>query len=185
VRLYRVLYYDENAAPNEKGGVLYIPPQGEYRIDNPRHYKVLYLGDTRGGVCAEVFYRGAYRLHWSAKMLRPLQSGHRRILAWYDIPNDTPICTLDDLNELLRHNLRPSLVITRDYRNVTQPWALAIFQQKQFSGVSWCSYCDSRWTTVGLWDTSIIRRHGIEELNINHAAIVEAARIVGVRIRVS
>ena len=183
MRLYRVLYYDENAAPSEPGGVLYIPPQGEYRIDNPTLYTVLYAGDSVSGVCAEVFYRGVYRLHWSSKMLRPLPSGHRRVVAWYDIPDTAPICTLDDPAELQRQHLRPSRVIARDYKNVTQPWARTIYLQSQFAGVSWWSHCDARWSTFGLWDIKAIANTGVEQLRIDHPALIEAADAVGVRIR--
>jgi hypothetical protein len=182
LKLYRVVYYDESAAPEEPGGVLYIPPQGAYRIDNPKEYRVLYLGNSKSGVCAEVFYRGIYRLDWNAKMLRPLPSGRRRVLAWYDVGDAVPLCVLDDPGELIRQRLRPSTVITRDY-GVTQRWALEIYRQRAFAGISWWSYCDSRWTTIGLWDRSVVTSHGIEELDIHHPALQEAATIVGVRIR--
>lgn len=183
MRLYRVLFYNKNAAPQEPGGVLYIPPQGQYRLDNPKYYSVLYVGDSPSGVCAEVFYRGVYRLNWNDKMLRPLPNGDRRVLAWYEVDDSTPLCNLDDPAELQQQTLRPSQVITRDYANVTQPWALRIFEQRRFAGVSWWSFCDARWTTLGLWDLNVITQHGVEELTLDHPAIIEAARIVGVRIR--
>ncbi len=143
---------------------------------------MLYAGDSPSGVCAEAFYRGVYRMTWNPKMLRPLPGGHRRVLAWYDADDATPVCVLDDPQELIDHRLRPSSVITRDY-TVTQAWALDIFAQGIFAGVSWWSYCDSRSTTVGLWDRTVIRSHGVEELTIAHPALAEAATIVGVRVR--
>ena len=114
-------------------------------------------------------------------MLRPVPSGHRRVLAWYEV-GEGALCVLNDPRELIRQKLRPSTVITRDY-SVTQQWALRIYRQRTFAGISWWSYCDSRWTTIGLWDLSIIRRHEIEELTIHHPALQEAASVVGVRIR--
>ncbi len=182
MKLYRVLYFSESAAPAEPGGVLYIPPQGSNRIDNPGAYRVLYIGDSPSGVCAEVFYRGRYRMNWSASMLRPLKNGHRRVLAWYEVPDATPLCDLDDPKELLRRGLRPSHVITRDY-SVTQAWALRIYERGGVTGVKWWSYCDARWAVVGLWNQSIITDSGIEELALDHPAIAGAARIVNVRIR--
>lgn len=142
---------------------------------------MLYVGDSPSGVCAEVFYRGVYRLNWTPKMLRSLPSGYRRVLAWYDVDDSIRLCALDDPQELLCQGLRPSKVVTRDY-SVTQAWALNIYRQQAFAGISWWSYCDSRWTTVGLWDRGVIRKHGTEELDIFHPALTEAARIIGVRI---
>lgn len=181
MRLYRVLYYDDNAAPHEPGGVLYIPPQGPNRIDNAEHYSVLYVGDSASGVCAEVFYRGVYRTNWTMQMLRPLPSGQRRVLAWYEVADNAQICALDNPQTLLKQHLRPSRVITRDYA-VTQQWALDIFQQQRYAGISWWSYCDSRWTTLGLWERDIIEQHGYEELTLKHPALIDAAKVVGVRI---
>lgn len=160
---------------------MYVPPQGTYRFDNPKQYDVLYLGNSAAGVCAEVFYRGAYRLSWTAKMLRPLTNGQRRVLAWYELGEAVAICELDDPRELVRQHLRPSTVITRDY-STTQAWALEIYRRHRFAGISWWSFCDSRWTTVGLWDTRAIERSGVERLDMSHPALVEAAGVVGVRI---
>ncbi len=182
MRLYRVLYYNQSAAPHEQGGVFYIPPQGAGRIDNPASYDVLYAGDTAEGVCAEIFYRGKYRQEWSSAMLRPLPSGDRRVLAWYDMPDVSSICDLDDPNEIQRRRLRPSRIITRDY-TITQAWALRIYERNAFVGIKWWSYCDGRWGTLGLWDRTTITVGDIEELSVSHAAIVGAARAMNVRIR--
>jgi hypothetical protein len=182
VRLWRVLYYDETADQTEPGGVFYIPPQGAGRIDNPLLYSTLYLGDSAAGVCAEVFYRGRYRLAWSAAMLRPLPSGLRRVLVWYDLADDTAICNLNDPGELFHRNLPPSRVITRDYR-VTHRWAGDIYHERRYVGVRWWSYCDARWATLALWARDAFDNHGVEELSLDHAAIKEAAAALDVRIQ--
>jgi hypothetical protein len=182
LRLYRVLYYLDGAAPTEKGGVLYVPPQtGLGRINNPDDYEALYVGGSPAGVCAEVFYRGKFRSQWTDAMLAPLPNGSRRVLAWYEFPDSMAICDLNDPKELLARKLRPSDIATRDY-TVTRQWALNIFREKRYIGVSWWSYCDALWATYGLWDRDAINKYGFEELTLAHAAMIEAASVMDVAI---
>lgn len=182
MRLYRVLYHLDSAAPTEKGGVLYVPPQtGLGRIDNPNDYEAFYLGSHAAGVCAEVFYRGKFRIQWNDEMLAPLPNRSRRVLAWYELADDTAICDLNNVDELLTRGLQPADILTRDYSK-TQQWALDIFRENRYAGISWWSYCDARWTTYGLWDRTVIKRHGIEELSLAHPAITEAANVLDIAI---
>lgn len=141
-RLYRVFSYNPSAAPDEPGGVLFIPPQGSGRIDNPDHH-TLYVGDSAAGACAEVFNRGKYRNAWAADMFTGIDPALQRILAWYDVPDSTPICNLDDPKELVVRSLRPSNVISRDYAQ-TRAWAWRLFGEQLWVGVSWWSYHDAR-----------------------------------------
>ncbi len=183
MRLYRVLLHDSNAAPDEPGGVLYIPAQqGGGRIDNPQQYRVLYVGDSPAGACAEVFYRGAHRLKWTADML-PLRRYPDlvRSLAWYDVAHDAAIVDLDDPHRLIEFGLRPSNVITRDYSQ-SQNWSLRIFDRGEFSGIAWWSFNDARWKSAGLWDVTIVRESGIEPLTIDHPALAEAAAILDIKL---
>jgi hypothetical protein len=183
VTLYRVIYYLDSAARTERGGVLYIPPQGAGRIDSPeRTYDVLYAGSSPVGVCAEVFYRGSHRQQWNAGMLRPLPRGERRVLASYELSDRAPICDLNDPREMIRQGLGPPAIATRE-RRVTQAWASRIFSKHAFYGIAWWSHCDARWTTFGVWDRSAIASFGIAELSLTHPAIVEAAEIMDVRIQ--
>lgn len=184
MRLYRVLYYTPGAAPTDPGGVLFLPPQGGGRIDNPADYAALYLGDSQSGVCAEVFNRGKFRKEWNAEMFRGLPGipTSRRVLAWYDIDDAARICDLDDPAELLARSLRPSNVITRDYAQ-SQAWALRIFTEALWAGVRWWSYHDARWSSMGLWDRTAITSFGFAELTIDDPAIVEAASVLSIRIR--
>ena len=172
------------AAPTEPGGVLFIPPQGAGRVDNPGDYQTLYIGDSPAGVCAEVFNRGKYRKEWTQEMLRGLPGvpTSRRMLGWYDVDDSASICNLDDPQELLARSLRPSNVVTRDYSQ-SQAWALRIFTEARWAGISWWSYHDSRWTSVGLWDLSVITASGIEQLTLDHPAVAEAAQVLSIRIR--
>jgi RES domain len=183
VRLYRVLLHDPNAAPHEPGGVLYVPPQqGGGRIDNPQAYRVLYVGDSPAGVCAEVFYRGAHRLKWTGDMLPLRRYAHLvRSLAWYDVAENAAIADLDDPHRLIEFNLRPSNVITRDYSQ-SQAWALRIFERGEFGGIAWWSFNDARWKSAGLWNLDLIVASGIEALTIDHPAFAEAAAILDIKL---
>jgi hypothetical protein len=180
--LYRALYYLAGAGDRDPGGVFYVPPQGGGRIDNPGSYDTLYVGDSRAGVCAEVFNRGKYRQQWSVEMLRGLPSlpGSVRALAWYDFDDATPICNLDDPAELSARALRPSLVATRDYE-VSRAWALKLFDLRRWSGVRWWSYHDARWASLGLWNP-VSLAHGIEALTIDDADLQTAADILKIRL---
>ena len=184
MRFYRVLWHIPGAAPDERGGVLFIPSQGAGRIDNPADYQTLYVGNSQAGVCAEAFNRGKYRVEWEPEMLRGLPDvpNSNRALAWYDVDESAPICDLDDPNELVARTLRPSKVITRDYTQ-SQAWALRLFAEMRWVGVSWWSYQDARWASAGLWSRGTIMDHGFEELTIDHPALTEAANVLSIRIR--
>jgi len=114
-------------------------------------------------------------------MLRPLPNGDRPVFAWYELPDDTSICDLDDPARLSERTLRPSIIITRNY-DITRAWALSIFQENAWAGVSWWSYCDARWTSIGLWRHDILTSYGVEELNLDHPAMQEAANVLSVDI---
>ena len=184
MRLHRVLYHIPGAAPTEPGGVLFIPRQGGGRIDNPPDYDVLYVGDSQAGVCAEVFTRGKYRKERTVEMLRGLPSipASRRVLAWYEFDDAAAICNLDDPRQLVGRAMRPSQVITRDYAR-SQAWALRLFAETRWAGVSSWSYHDARWTSVGPWEHTAITNFGFEDLSIDHPALAEAAAVLSIRIR--
>jgi hypothetical protein len=162
---------------------LFVPPQGDGRLDNPSVYEVLYACDSSAGACAEVFNRGKYRTQWSRDMLRPLPGNPNfgRSLAWFDVDDKAPISNLDDPNELLSRGLRPSGVVTRDYSH-TQAWALSIFSSATVAGIRWWSYHDARWASFGLWDRSVITDFGVRPLGINDSVIQEAADALSIRL---
>jgi len=183
LRFYRVLYYDDSAGARDPGGLLFIAPQGDGRLDNPGAYEVLYASDTAAGACAEVFNRGKYRMQWSREMLRPLPSNPRcvRALAWYDVDDAIPISDLDDPRELVARRLRPPDVITREYAR-TQAWALMIFNSAAVAGVRWWSYHDARWASMGLWEFGVITDFGAELLDVDHPAVRDAADVLSIRV---
>lgn len=108
---------------------------------------------------------------------------HRRgrfALAAYEL--DVPaICKLDDARMLVSLDLRPSRVVTRQ-RRVTQRWSADIFGAGGADGISWWSYYDADWTSIGLWNVAKLRHTGTRPLTITDPEIVDAASTIMRRI---
>jgi hypothetical protein len=149
--------------------------QGAGRIDNPEHYRALYASDSAAGAVAEAFGNHAT---WTPHLLagRPDLAGSVRALAALDA-GETDVLDLDDARQLVRRQLRPSSVVTRE-RAVTQEWALRAFEEKRWSGVRWWSYYDSRWGAFGLWNFKDVRVLDVIPLTPEHPALLEAAAIL-------
>ena len=178
--LYRVLPFLQNVAPDEPGGALYVPRQGGGRLDNPELYTVLYLSDVASGAIAEAFGRFP---EWTPAILAgsPSLPGSMRAIARYRLPDDEPLCDLDDPEQLRRLRLRPSDVVSRDYSR-TQAWARRIYEQRQWIGVRWWSYYDPRWVSVGLWDIGRLKLEEVRPLRLDDPELVEASRTIVRRI---
>ncbi|HEX4825854.1 MAG TPA: RES family NAD+ phosphorylase [Candidatus Polarisedimenticolaceae bacterium] len=144
--------------------------QGAGRVDNPGRYRTLYCSDSAAGAVAEAFGNHAI---WTPLLLRGRTPGSVRALAEIESKGDH-IVDLDDAHELVRRQLRPSAVVTRD-RTVTQRWALAVFEEKRSSGVRWWSYYDSRWGSFGLWRIDRLRVRRVRALTPDDPALLEAA----------
>jgi len=177
LRLYRVCPFRADATAEQPGHPLFVPhPKGAGRIDSPASYSVLYLSSAPGGAVAEAF--GSLP-RWTAAMFdTPSLVRGSRALATYDLADPSGVLDLDDPDALKRLGLRPSDIVTRD-RLVTQRWALAAYREHRWIGVRWWSYYDPRWHSYGLWDISSLRLTGTEILGLGHAAIVEAAGVLG------
>jgi hypothetical protein len=111
----------------------------------------------------------------------PALPGSVRALAHYNLASRTPLCDLDDPAQLLALNLRPSDVVSRDYRRCRQ-WALQIHEQKRWAGIRWWSYYDPSWSSLGLWDKRRIKLKSVTPLMLKHPAIIEASRMIVRRI---
>jgi hypothetical protein len=174
--LYRVLPWVAGAASGEAGHPLFVPGLAAGRIDNPDHYLVLYLSDGAGGACTEAF---DYRPVWDDGMLRgsPSLPGSVHALATYTLDPAVAVCDLDDAHRLVELELRPSNVVTRD-RAVTREWALRIFREGRWGGISWWSYFDPRWSSHGIWAVDGLTVEGVDELTIDHPALLEAAEVL-------
>jgi hypothetical protein len=181
IPLYRVFTFREGAAPHAPGGALHIPPQGRGRVDNPQHYRAYYATQQPEAAVAEVLgAREPGPIQADSLRGSPLIKGSVLALATVQIPSRERICDLDDPKELIARKLRPSKVITREYR-VSQQWALVIFEERraaQWIGVSWWSYYESSWTSVAVWKPSVLKLLDVQPLTLEHTAVREAARIL-------
>ncbi|MBC5800662.1 MAG: RES family NAD+ phosphorylase [Candidatus Eremiobacteraeota bacterium] len=182
--LYRVFPYLASAAPHEAGGALHTRRQGAGRIDNPSLYVILYASSEPAGAVAEVF---GWRATWGTAMLAgmPKLPGSVQALATYEIDETKGaklLCDLDDATELVRRRLRPSTVISRD-RAVSQAWARRLFMRSSWCGVSWWSYYDSRWRSIGLWEQATLTLVHVEPLTLQHPSILTAAPLLKRRLR--
>ena len=178
--LYRVFPYVASTRPEAPGGALYIPWQGSGRLDNPGTFSVLYLSDAASGAIAEAFGRFP---EWTPAMFRgsPALPGSQRAIASYRLPDDAPICNLDDPTQLSKLGLRPSDVVSREYVR-TRAWALQINEERRWMGVRWWSYYDPRWTSFGIWDIDGIAVQAVNVLRLDAPAVLEAARTIARRI---
>ncbi|MBK9178149.1 MAG: RES domain-containing protein [Acidimicrobiales bacterium] len=174
--LYRVVPWLPDARVGAPGHPAHVPPGGAGRVDNPDRYQCLYLSDAAAGAVAEVFW---FERVWTSSMLRgrPSLPGSVQAIATYELPDDTPICDLDDAHRLVDLGLRPSQVVTRD-RRVTQAWARAIHAQSRWHGVSWWSYHDPRWSSHGIWHLDGLTPIEVSALRLDHPGLLEAADVL-------
>lgn len=176
--LYRVFPWLPRAANGEPGHALYVPDKsGAGRADSAGRYHALYLSSAPAGAVAETF--GTLKL-WTPRMFpRPDLPGSVRALATYDLPDMSPAFDLDDPDALKALGIRPSQVVTRD-RAVTQSWALAVFQQRRWSGVRWWSYYDARWYSYAIWDVGALSivPDTVRALTMTDTAVIEASDIL-------
>lgn len=133
------------------------------------------MSDQAAGAVAEAFGEFAT---WSAALFKgsPVLPGSRRALAAYELEN-TRIIDLDDPQNLVKHGLRPSQVVTRN-RRVTQRWALDLFRKKRWGGVRWWSYYEPDWASFGLWTLAGLRVVNVSPLSQRHPAVQEAMRVL-------
>jgi len=175
VRLFRVFPWVQGARSRTPGHALHVPVvQGAGRVDNPEHYRVLYLSDAPEGAIAEAFGNLGT---WSDAMFEvPSLPGARRGLGTYELP-DGRLLDLDDARVLLDRELRPSHVVTRD-RAVTHRWALRIFGEETWSGVRWWSYYDPAWGSCGVWDQTDLKVVGVAALDRSAPPVGAAASVI-------
>jgi hypothetical protein len=174
--LFRVFPYVAGADSHEPGGALYVPSLGGGRIDNPGVYPVLYLGDSAPGAIAEAFGRFP---EWTPSILESAPGAPRsvRAVARYRLPDDAPVCNLDDPERLLSLKLRPSDIVTRDYAR-SRAWARLIYDQKIWIGIRWWSYYNPTWYSFGLWDTSSLVLATVTPLRLDNPDLLEAGRMI-------
>ena len=166
------------ARGSEPGHPLYVvPTQGAGRVDNPERYLVLYASDSAAGAVAEAFGNLAV---WSPSMFSgpPSMPDSVRALARYR--STVEVLDLDDPRNLVARDLRPSRVITRR-RDVTQSWALAVFDEGVWDGVRWWGFHNADWGSYGLWDVTGAEVVEVEPLVKEHPAVGEAVSVLARR----
>jgi hypothetical protein len=177
-RYYRVHPWLPSAADGEPGNGLYVHPhQGSGRIDNPDHYRVMYLADSPAGAVAEAWNNNAV---WDDDLLAGPRHLAGSVMAISTYSASATVLDLNEAETLLELGLRPSRVVTRN-KSLTQAWALAIFQTRDVSGVRWWSYHDPDWGSLGLWKHVAVQLLLTEQLASSHPAVIEAASILSRR----
>jgi hypothetical protein len=168
--LHRVFPYVATAPKDQPGGAVYVPPQGGGRLDNPGIYSILYLSDAPAGAIAEAFGRFP---EWNAAILEgaPSLPGSAHALAHFHLPDDAPICNLDDPAPLQTLGLRPSDIVTRDYTR-SRAWVRRIYERERWCGVRWWSYYDSQWASFGLWNLSRLKLDDVKLLRLDDPALL-------------
>ena len=80
-----------------------------------------------------------------------------------------------------RHDLRPSLVATRE-REVTQPQALALYEGRpDAAGIRWWSTFESLWANVTVFDRAepLLDVSDVQPLDVGDDVVREAAEFLG------
>lgn len=178
--VYRCFAWNQQVRPTGPDGPLWFPRihQGEGRHDNPDVYGCLYLADRETSAVVEQLAR------FRGQSLVPEMLVRRGLplgLASIELPDRGQLIDLDDPIVLSAHELKPSLVATRQ-RNVTQPQALALHRRHRFAlGLRWWSVYEALWTNVTVFERAA-RRITLEEvrrLARDDAAVVDAAAFLG------
>lgn len=173
---YRVHAYIDSAPPGESGHPLYVHPgRTDNRIDNPDRYTAIYLADTAAGAIAEVF---ANHHTWTPDLLAPppFLAGSVRAISRFE--GDLNVMHLNDPSQLLAIGQRPSRIVTR-HRSLTQAWSLDVFENHSVQGVSWWSYHDPDWMSLGVWDYSALAVLDTTPLTPSTPGFTEARVILG------
>jgi hypothetical protein len=181
VILWRLAPWRAQATPTQPGGALWFPRelQGFGRHDNPEHYGCLYASEAPGSAVVEALapFRAAGRL--SPEML--VRAGLPLALIQLELDDGRPLVDLDDPRVLARLDVRPSQVATRT-RAVTQAGALRLFgEMPDAVGLRWWSTLEASLISLTLFDRAAphLRVVDLEQLTVGHAAVVEAAALLG------
>jgi hypothetical protein len=185
VILWRLLPWRARALPREPGGALWFPRelQGLGRHDNPDRYGCLYASETAVSAVAEALapFRGAGALRPGMLM----RGGLPLALARLELDGDAGVVDLDDPRVLAGRGLRPSRVATRT-RTVTQAYAARVFEElPRAPGLRWWSTLEASLINLTLFDRAAPRLAVLDthELTAEHAAVVEAAELLGLATR--
>jgi hypothetical protein len=177
--LYRCFAWNERARPDQADSPLWFPRvfQGDGRHDNPDVYGCLYLSDREpSGVVEQLARFRGQQLIESMLVRRGLPIA----VAAIELADEADVIDLDDPVVLRRRRLRPSVVATRE-RAITQPQALAAYQETDAAGLRWWSIHESLWANYTLFDRarSALTVQDVRVLTLEDPALAEAAEFLG------
>jgi RES domain len=176
--LFRVIPWNEAAAPADPGGALFVARDRQRlgRHDAPDRYGALYLSVVATSAVAEMLKR--FRGRRLPAGAFNASRGGLYALAAFDDSALPALVDLDDAGELARRSLRPSEVAT-SRRRTTQLVARAVFDEGVV-GFAWWSTIEATWTNVTLFaERSSSKLRLLERplpLTIRLSEVVEAAR---------
>lgn len=177
-RLHRVFVSSPNASrPSDPGHPLYLPKQGEGRIDDPTGaFQVWYCSeDWRVAVCEKF---KDYDM-WNPRVLQPPPNMPKgSLLAMATVTGAFELCDLDELQTLERLEIRPSRVVTPN-RSQTQAWARKIYEGVaggRLDGATWWCHWNSDYSAMGLWELSNVEEVNTRILTVEH--LTEAAPLL-------
>lgn len=182
--LYRVFPFHPDAAPAQEGGALFVLRwwQGSGRHDAVDLYGALYASRTPLGAVAErvKHLRGRTLADEDLLGLR----GLRYAVAELDDSGLGRLVDLDDPVRLVERSLRPSSVAT-NARRLTQAVARRIYAERA-DGFEWWSTLEASWINVTLFAERAVPKLRLASdpsaLSLNHPAVRDAARSLGVRL---
>jgi hypothetical protein len=182
VILHRSFAWDREAAPEARGGALWVPRmlQGQGRHDNPLAYGCLYVSESPLSALVEQLARFTGRgLH--ADMLR--RHGLPLAVAALGLADEAVVVDLDDPETLAVEGLRPSLVATGE-RARTQADAAALFgRHPEAAGLRWWSTLEAQWANVTLFDRAApaLAVEDVRALDVEDDLVRDAAVFLGLR----
>jgi hypothetical protein len=154
--------------------------QGRGRHDNPLVYGVLYVTLSAASALVETLadFRGQRLV---PSMLR--QRGLPLALAEVELDDRAEVVDLDDAPTLVREELRPSQVATRN-RDVTQPQALRLYERHPgAAALRWWSTHEASWPNVTIFDraAALLGIRAVRTVELGDPALVEATELLGLR----
>jgi hypothetical protein len=181
VILYRCFAWSRRARAVDRDGALWFPRelQGEGRHDNPDTYGCLYAAGSAVSAVVEQLARFRGQRLTEGMLVR---RGLPLAVAAIELPDNRRVLDLDDPAFLQSHQLRPSVVATRQ-REITQPQALALHRRHpRAAALRWWSTFEALWANFTVFDRAAgdLRLADVSRLRFGDHVVVEAAELLGI-----
>jgi len=171
---FRVFPWDPAAKPGEPFSPSYInPQQGAGRFDVAGKL-VVYLAESAVHAVAEKLQRFRGQRIDKKELLES-----RKTLALVECePKNLKLADLCDPAVLLKHDVRPDVLASRDVTK-TQPVA-AVLSRAGYAGLRWWSALSGDWHTIVVFEGAI--DYGTPEpLTLSHRAVKDASEALGIQ----